>query len=275
MRGNRKLIYPTMKPKASKISRPLLSRIPRWMRFILFPALIAMGAVFLWFFSLALCIYFYSFVSSNKSAEAAIVLGAAVARNIPTPVFRERILHAVNLQKQGRVKYLIFTGGVGGGDRISEASAAQALAMSAGIPVSAIFLEKHSRTTMENLRYAQMIMSQKRIRRVLIVSDPLHMRRAMTIANDLGIDARPSPTDTTRYRTWGTKAKFLMDETWHYSNYLIQKWILGGPLETPPEDRRVEKEPAKAGAGNPRTTLKDSASRPRAARPQAFSPIAS
>lgn len=275
MRGKRRLAYPKMKPKASKTSRPLLSRIPRWMRFILFPALIAAGAIFLWFLTLVLCVYFYSFVSSNKSAEAAIVLGAAVARNIPTPVFRERILHAVNLQKQGRVKFLIFTGGVGGGDHISEASAAQALAISVGIPESAIFLEKHSRTTLENLRYAQMIMSQKRIRRVLIVSDPLHMRRAMTIANDLGIEASPSPTDTSRYRTWGTKAKFLMDETWHYSNYLIQKWILGGPLETPPEDRRVEKEPVKAGVENPRTTSKDSDLRPRAARPQVFSLSAS
>jgi uncharacterized SAM-binding protein YcdF (DUF218 family) len=227
-----------MNTKAPRTSHRLLSRIPRRLRICLLMLLSAAAVALLWFLTLMLCVFFYSFRTSDEPADAAIVLGAAVARNVPTPVFRERLLHAVTLQKQGKVKYLIFTGGIGGGDRISEASAGRNLALHEGIPDSALLLENHSRTTVENLRYAQLILGQKRLKRVLIVSDPFHMRRAMTIANDLGIDAKPSPTETTRYRTWGTKARFLMSETWNYNTYLLQNWIFGGPLETPPEEKR-------------------------------------
>jgi uncharacterized SAM-binding protein YcdF (DUF218 family) len=57
---------------------------------------------------------------------------------------------------------------------------------------------------------------------VLIVSDPLHMRRAVTIARDLGLDAYPSPTPTTRYRTAWSNFWFWMRESYQYAVYLIE-----------------------------------------------------
>ncbi|WP_412675008.1 hypothetical protein [Aneurinibacillus aneurinilyticus] len=42
-----------------------------------------------------------------QAADAAIVLGAAVWNERPSPVFRERIRHAVALYKQGKVKFII------------------------------------------------------------------------------------------------------------------------------------------------------------------------
>ena len=58
-------------------------------------------------------IYSYGNTSSEANADAAIVLGAAVWGNQVSPVFKERINHAINLYRQGRIRKLIFTGGQG------------------------------------------------------------------------------------------------------------------------------------------------------------------
>ena len=43
----------------------------------------------------------------------------------------------------------------------------------------------------------------------IIVSDPLHMKRALLLAEDAGITAYSSPTPTTRYVSLRTKIPFL------------------------------------------------------------------
>ena len=57
----------------------------------------------------------------------------------------------------------------------------------------------------------------------LIVSDPLHMRRAMEMAEALGIEARPSATPTTRYQSWTTQAPFLLREIYFIHHF----WLFG------------------------------------------------
>ena len=53
----------------------------------------------------------------------------------------------------------------------------------------------------------------------VIVSDPLHMKRAMLLAEDAGITAYSSPTPTTRYISMRTKIPFLARETFYYIGY--------------------------------------------------------
>ena len=52
------------------------------------------------------------------------------------------------------------------------------------------------------------------------------MRRAITIATDLGIDAHPSCTPTTRYTGWRNKLPFLLRETFFYGLHLLSKPLL-------------------------------------------------
>ena len=49
----------------------------------------------------------------------------------------------------------------------------------------------------EDLVYAKQLADANGLKRVLIVSDPMHMRRAVTMASDIGLEAYPSPTPTT------------------------------------------------------------------------------
>lgn len=163
----------------------------------------------------------YAAMSDNGPADAAIVLGAAVPSTGPSPVFVERINHAVDLYKSGAVKYLIMTGGKGLGERVAEADAGRQAAIEAGVPPGAILTETASRDTQQNLANARPIVEAHGFRRVLVVSDPLHMMRAMQAASDAGLDAAPSPTPTTRYRTLVSQLPMLIRETYYNMHYRI------------------------------------------------------
>jgi uncharacterized SAM-binding protein YcdF (DUF218 family) len=177
----------------------------------------------LWILYVAISICIYSYKSDSNSSDAAIVLGAAVWDSEPSPVFKERIDYAINLYKAGTVKKIVFTGGVGENDILPEAIIAKAYATHNGVDKKDILLELSSKTTFENLKGAKGILDDKQLGRVLVVSDPLHMKRSMKIARDLGMNAYPSPTPTTQYKSLKSKTGFLSHEIYFYTTYMLRK----------------------------------------------------
>ncbi|RCJ22773.1 protein sanA-like protein [Nostoc minutum NIES-26] len=173
--------------------------------------------------STALSIYSYGNNSHNIKAEAAIVLGAAVWGEEPSPVFRERINHAINLYKRGNISKIIFTGGVGESNEHAEAIVGKRYAMAQQVKATDILTETESRTTHQNLKNALVVASAYKLTKFLIVSDPLHLKRAVLMARDLGMDTYPSPTPSTRYRSVRSQMEFLVRETYFYFVYLMFK----------------------------------------------------
>lgn len=167
--------------------------------------------------------------ASRGGADAALVLGAAVWGEAPSPAFRERIRHAANLQAGGTVGKIVFTGAIGQAGERAESEVAREFALGLGVPPDAILVETRSRTTYENLLYGGELARESGLETLLLVSDPLHLKRATTMARDLGLDARPSPTPSTVFRTWKTKRAFLMRETYFLLRY---RWLrlFGEPL---------------------------------------------
>jgi uncharacterized SAM-binding protein YcdF (DUF218 family) len=175
---------------------------------------------------LAWRVYSFRNTTSDGPADAAVVLGAAVWTREVSPVFKERINHAINLYRNGRVRKLIFTGGQGNPGEPTEASAARDYALQSGLPMSDILIENKSHTTYENILNAKQLADTHGIRTVLIVSDPLHMKRAMTMARDVGLVAHPSPTPSTRYQGMRSQLSLLMHETYYYIGYLLRRPFL-------------------------------------------------
>ncbi|MBD9471230.1 YdcF family protein [Pseudoxanthomonas sp. PXM01] len=152
-----------------------------------------------------------------QPADAIIVLGAAAYDAKPSPVFEERIRHGIDLYKRGLAPTLIFTGGYGGtGARFSESQVARRYALRQGVPEKAILIESLSRNTHDNLRQARILMQQHKLHSVIIVSDPLHMARALRISRDLGIRSVGSPTPTSRFRSFATRWRFLLQEVYFF-----------------------------------------------------------
>ncbi|HZG50781.1 MAG TPA: YdcF family protein [Pyrinomonadaceae bacterium] len=186
-------------------------------------ALLVLSILFVAAGLLAARIYSYRNDASDAPADAAIVLGAAVWGAEVSPVFRERINHGINLYRKGKVRKLIFTGGQGNQGEPTESAAARQYALRSGIPAHDILIEEKSHTTYENILYAKQLAEAQGLRKTLIVSDPLHMKRAMAMAKDLGLSASPSPTPSTRYRGIKSQAALLAHETYYYIGYLLHR----------------------------------------------------
>ncbi|MBA4710039.1 YdcF family protein [Aquitalea aquatica] len=192
-----------------------------YLRLMLKGFLLAVLLVLLGFAYMALGIARYADEPATQPADAALVLGAAAWGSKPSPVLRERINHAVTLYKQGRVRWIVFTGGTPEPGYPTEADVGREFALRQGVPMTAMLAENESRTTWQNLENAHKLATPFGIRSFLLVSDPLHMRRAVLMAHDLGMAAAPAPTESSRYVSWSNKVKFLVRETWLYVGYRV------------------------------------------------------
>lgn len=177
----------------------------------------------LWLVGVAAYIVWVGERDQAAPADAIIVLGAAAYDARPSPVFAERIRHGIDLYQRGLAKHLIFTGGFGNGARFSESQVAQRYALKHGVPGQAILIETQSRTTHQNLQQAAVLMKANGFKRAIIVSDPLHMARALRLAREAGIDALGSSTPTSRFRSFETRKRFLLQEVYFFHRDLFVK----------------------------------------------------
>jgi uncharacterized SAM-binding protein YcdF (DUF218 family) len=166
-------------------------------------------------------IWSFSYENQLVKTDAAIVLGAAVWENEPSPVFKERINHSIWLYKQGYVDKIIFTGGKGSDSQYSEAEVAQKYASLHNVDENDILIETQSKITEENLKNAYYLAKQNELSSFTIVSDPLHMKRAMLMTKDLGMVAYSSPTPSTAYQTLQSKIPFFLRELFYYIGYIL------------------------------------------------------
>ena len=182
-----------------------------------------LAAVILYSLLCAISIVRYAELDEAAPADCILVLGAGTDGRTPNTVFRERLHHAVTLYEDGYSGIILLTGGYSPGNAHSDAWIAGQYLQELGIPEEAILLEEQSTITQENLQFAKEIMEAEDLSTCILVSDPLHMKRAMMMAKDYEIDASPSPTPTTRYQTWKTKLPFLCRETFFYVGYQVYR----------------------------------------------------
>ena len=168
-------------------------------------------------------IWVYGTRRYERRAGAAVVLGARVWGEEVSPVFRERLNHGIHLWRSGAVPRIILTGGRGGPGQLDESEAARRYCLAQGVPPEVLLTEAASRTTFENMVETRRLCREHSIASVLIVSDPIHMARAMAMARGVGLRALPSPTRTSRYMSPGKRLKFLWGEAWA----LLAYWRLG------------------------------------------------
>ncbi|MFC4321371.1 YdcF family protein [Litchfieldia salsa] len=153
--------------------------------------------------------------------DVAVVLGAAAWDEEPSPVLRERINHSIWLYENDYVDKIIFTGGKGIGDKYAESEVAREYAIKHNVDPNDILIETKSEITEENLKYAYEIAGDQNFGTFTIVSDPLHMKRAILMAKTTGMEAYSSPTQSSVYTTLNSKIPFFLRELFFYIGYIF------------------------------------------------------
>ena len=111
--------------------------------------------------------------------DVIVVLGARVAAGgRASPAMARRVRRGVALFHEGAAPRLLLSGGAVTGPE-AEAAVMRELALAAGVPAERLLLEDRSRTTWENARFSARLMAEEGLEGALLVSDRLHLPRAL------------------------------------------------------------------------------------------------
>lgn len=166
-----------------------MRRALRWGGRLAAGALVAYLVLVLW-------VWYTSRLDEHAVADAIVVLGAAQYNGRPSPVLKARLDHALELYREGLAPRLVVTGGIGSGDRVSEATVSRNYLRTLGVPDSALVVRPDGRTTEESMRSVGEWMAEHQLDAALLVSDPFHMARLRLEARRARIMAHTSPTRT-------------------------------------------------------------------------------
>lgn len=162
-------------------------------RLLVFLAGLLVSVLVLWLASIGLVVLAGARPDLRR-ADAIMVLGAAQYNGRPSPVLKARLDHALSLYRRGLGRRLIFTGGVGTGDTLSEGEVARRYALQHHIPDSVILVDRQGATSAESIEAAAALMREHSLVSALMVSDPSHMLRLELLARVSGIEPHRAPT---------------------------------------------------------------------------------
>lgn len=130
-------------------------------------------------------------------ADAVVVLGAAQLDGEPGEVLQARLEQALALYEEGLAPTIVTTGANQEGDRFTEAESARDWLVERGVPADAVVAVPEGRDTYDSLVPVAQLAQESGWTGVLLVSDPWHVYRVRTMADDLQLPvAGASPTRT-------------------------------------------------------------------------------
>lgn len=147
----------------------------------------------------------------ERPVDAIVVMGAAQYDGRPSPQLKARLDHVVELWGEGLAPMVIVTGGNRPGDRFTEAEASRRYLVDAGLPASAIEGEDEGTSSWESIGNVADMADEWNVRTVVLVSDPFHSLRIRLMAEERGLTAYTSATDTSPVRGWTAAREHLTE----------------------------------------------------------------
>ena len=155
-----------------------------------------------------------------RKADVIVVLGAAQLNGRPGEVLQARLEQAKRIYDLGLASKIITVGSGAPGDRTTEAASSKNWLISHGIPSKAISALAIGRDTYASTISFTDEMKARKKRDAIIVTDPYHCYRAMTMANDQGIVSTCSPATTGPSSIKSAGYRYLIRETGAYLAYI-------------------------------------------------------
>jgi len=165
--------------------------------FLVAVANLAIFYVAFWFYNYLTMLVVYQFNHPRWNQDYIIVLGAGLLNGDQvSPLLKQRIHRALAFyhrqqEKTGHPAKVIFSGGQGADETLSEGQAMLNYALTTGFAAPAAIAETKSTTTAENLRFSQQLMIADGARdlHVIFVTNNYHTFRAGMIAHQVGLKA--------------------------------------------------------------------------------------
>ena len=130
-----------------------------------------------------------------ERAEAVVVLGGGLRPDgVPNSASLRRALHGIVLYRAGLAPRLLLLGEARGGVS-TEAQVRAELAGQLGISPTAILTEIGARTTREEAIRVEVLLRSTGVRRILLITDSLHMVRARGVFERAGFEVLAAPVD--------------------------------------------------------------------------------
>ena len=135
-------------------------------------------------------------------ADAIVVLGAGAATppGILDGASLRKAVYGSRLYRENLAPLLVLSGGPDQGDERGEARLRVELARDLGVPTRAILAETTPRpeyepTTHNEVHHLRNVLVGKGVRKILLVTDSQHMRRAGALFEQAGLAVLPAPID--------------------------------------------------------------------------------
>lgn len=156
----------------------------------------------------------------TRNGDVIVILGAAQLDGRPGEVLEARLTEAKRIYELGLASKIITVGAGAPGDRTTEAAAGKFWLMSNGIKsINITSLEVGRDTWVSTENYVK-FMRIKDMKDVIIVTDPFHCRRSMTMANDLGVVSSCSPVKSGPNSLENSGIRYLIREAGAYLAYV-------------------------------------------------------
>jgi uncharacterized SAM-binding protein YcdF (DUF218 family) len=155
--------------------------------------LVPLLATFVYLGYLTVQIHKQSTIDEARRADVIIIMGAAEYRGKPSPVFRARIDHALELWKRGLAPRILTTGGAGGDPVYTEGEVARNYLVRQGVPSENILVESEGASTWQSTAIAAEMMRRMNLKSCIVVSDAYHIFRVKKMLEFRGIEVYGSP----------------------------------------------------------------------------------
>jgi uncharacterized SAM-binding protein YcdF (DUF218 family) len=155
-----------------------------------------------------------------RSADVIVVLGAAQLDGRPGDALEARLIEAKRIFNLGLAPSIITVGAGAPGDRTTEAASGKAWLRAQGVPAKKVTAIEEGRDTLVSTKAYAAIMKKRMVSDVIIVTDPFHCQRAMTMANDQGVISTCSPVQTGPNIISQSGYKYLVREAGAYLVYI-------------------------------------------------------
>jgi uncharacterized SAM-binding protein YcdF (DUF218 family) len=155
-----------------------------------------------------------------RKADAIIVMGAAQLDGRPGKVLEARLKEVKRIYEKDFADRVFTLGAGAPGDRFTEAGTSREWLARNGLgwkSVTAIKIGRDSYTSIEALASN---IDKKRNKSIIIVTDPYHCFRSITMARDFGFDASCSPARTGIASLDNAGFRYLVRETGAYLAYI-------------------------------------------------------